>query len=78
MYLKGVSSLLTFLIQQVENNNHDGWRDLFDAIVNVLPLGLLIYAEPLVFLVGGTNMYGGIVYNIYLLPQLTIPYFYFS
>ena len=74
MHLKGFSSLLVFLRWQVEDNNIVGCRDSFGAIVNLLPIELLIYAEPLEFLVGIINIYGGIFYQMYLLPQLTIPY----
>ena len=47
----------------------------FGAIINLLTLELVMCAEPLVFMVDSTNMYGGIFYNMYLLPQLAIPYF---
>ena len=43
-------------------------------MVKLLPLKLLIYAEPLAFMVGITNMHGGIFHQIYLLPQLTITF----
>ena len=50
-------------------------RDLFGAIVNLLPHELLMYYEPLAYLVFITNIYWGIFYQIYLLPQLTIFFF---
>ena len=34
-----------------------------------------MYAKTLAFLVGVTNMYGGILYQIYHLPLITIPFF---
>ena len=53
-----------------------GCRDLFSGILNLLQnLELLIYSEPLLFMVGGYNIYGGVFYQIYLLPHLTINYF---
>ena len=35
-----------------------------------------MYAKTLIFLVGSTNIYGGVFYQVYLLPQLIIPSFF--
>ena len=35
-----------------------------------------MYDEPIAFMVGSTNMYGGIFYQMYILLQLTIPSFF--
>ena len=32
-----------------------------------------MYAKYLEFMVGSTNMYGGVFFQMYLLPQLNIP-----
>ena len=41
-----------------------GCRDLFGAIVNLLSLELLMYAELLKFTIGSNNMYEGIFYQM--------------
>ena len=49
-------------------------RDRFGGIVNLLPyLELLMYAKPTSFMVGSTNVYSIIFYQVYLLPWLNIP-----
>ena len=51
-----------------------GHRDLFIVIVNLFPHPeLLMYAKPISFPVGNTNMYGIIFYQIYLQPCLNNP-----
>ena len=48
--------------------------DWFGVILNLLThLELLMYAKPISFMVGSTNVYGIIFYQVYLLPWITIP-----
>ena len=44
----------------------------FGAIINLLTLELVMCAEPLVFMVDSTDIYGGIFHQMYLLPQIPI------
>ena len=46
--------------QQVDSNTLIGCRYLFGVIVNTFPLELLMFSKPFTFMVGGTNIYGGI------------------
>ena len=67
--------LLFYFRRHVAEKYLVGHRDLFDAIVNLLPhLELLMYSKPIPFLVGSTNVYGIIFYRVYLLPWITIPF----
>ena len=51
-------------------------RDFFGVISNLLPHPeLLMYAKPIHFLVGSTNVYGIIFDQVYLLTCLTIFFF---
>ena len=51
-----------------------GCRDWFGVIVNLLPhREMLMDAKPITLLVGSTNVYGIIFYQVYLPPCLTIP-----
>ena len=55
-----------------------GRRDWFGVIVNLLlHLELFIYAKPISFLVGSTNVYVIIFYQMYLLPYPIIPAFFY-
>ena len=48
-----------------------GRMDLFGVTVNLLPhIELLIYAKPTSLLVGSTNAYAIMFYQVYLLPWL--------
>ena len=68
-------NLYQYLLKMVADNNLVVFRDLFGDIVNLfLHLELLMYSKTLEFLVDSTNMYGGIFYQIYILPWLTIPF----
>ena len=48
----------------VEENTIVDWRELFGAIINLLSFELLIYAKPLLFMVGSTNIYEGIFIKV--------------
>ena len=54
-----------------------GYIEQFGAIVNLLSHNefLFMYAKLIPFLVGSTNVYGILFYQVYLLPQITIPFF---
>ena len=68
--------LLSFYLRyQVKENTLVGCRNLFGAIVNLLTHELLMYAKPIALMVGSTNINGGIFYQMYLLPWLTISCF---
>ena len=68
-----------YLICYVAQKDIVGPRDQFGLILNLLPhLELLMYAKPISLLVGSTNFYGIISYQMYLLPWITAspPFFY--
>ena len=91
MHLKDVNFLLNyiwislrvlcwFLIyryrQQSGYNTLVVCRYWFSDVVHLLSHELLIYAKSLAFMVGNTNIYGGVFYQMYLLPCINIPYFF--
>ena len=63
----------TGIFDDVVDKAHVGRRDLFGVIVSLLPrLELLMYAKPISFLVGITNLYEILFYQVYLLTWITI------
>ena len=62
----------TGIVADVAEKDLDGRIDWFGVIVNLLPcLELLICAKPISFLIGSTNVYGIVFYQVYLLLQIT-------
>ena len=74
-----VADFLFYFVCHVAEKALVGHRELFGDVLNLLRhIELLIYAKPVSFLVGSTNVYGVIFYQVYLLSWLTIPFFLFS
>ena len=68
-----MKSWVPFFVWVVAGNTLIGCRDWFGDILNLLNnIDLLLYAEPLTFLVISINIYGSIFYQVYLIPWITI------
>ena len=62
----------------IEEKTFAACGDWFGAIVNLLlHLQLLMYDKTILFLIGSTNVYGIIFYQVYLPQWLNIPFFFF-
>ena len=71
-YYHWVFNEVTGIFSDVAEKALDGSIDWFAVILNLLPcLELLIYSNPISFLVGSTNVYGIFFYQVYLLRRFT-------